>query len=166
MSVVPPDYVNPDYVRILVEEAMKSPCVKSKRAALLVSPDFEGLIGRSNRPAVGDCDGSEECRRDCGRICLHAEQRALVDAGWYANGSEVYHLKVVDGEGVPSDKPSCVECSKLMLLAGVAGVWLLVGDPPEWRRWTAKAFHFETLANLGLHEGSRPTRAATRGGRP
>jgi len=42
-----------------------------------------------------------------------------------------------------------VECSKLMLAAGVAGVWLY--QEAGWRRWTAAEFHQATLQKLGLH---------------
>jgi hypothetical protein len=102
-----------------------------------------------NRPAAGSCDGSEACRRDCARICVHAEQAALLAAGEHALGAEVYHSKVSDhGVMVPKGTPGCIECSKLLLAAGVAGVWLLT--EAGWRRWTAEEFHAATVANLGL----------------
>ena len=94
----------------------------------------------------------------CSKICVHAEQAALLDAGidlhTRRGECEVAHLKVVDGEPVPSGPPSCVECSKLMLTAGIAAVWLLhespEGGPPQWRRYDADDFHRRTLAHLSL----------------
>jgi deoxycytidylate deaminase len=135
-----------------------SRCKKSQRAAVLMPRETGKVYIGWNGPALGACDGSEACRRDCPRICIHAEQDALRQAGVDASGGEMFHLKVEgSGTAMPSGPPSCVECSKLMLAAGVAGVWLLqrkLGGELAWGRWTAEAFHRQTLINLGLHGGT------------
>lgn len=148
----------PEMMALLVRTAMRSGCQKSKRGVLIVPktillplvPLF--WMTGTNRPAVGTCDGSEACRQACSKICVHAEQAALMRVGHHARDAEVYHLKVVDGKPVPSGGPSCVECSKLMLVAGVSGVWLYQDTPRGlgWVRWSAKDFHYDTLAALGL----------------
>jgi hypothetical protein len=63
-------------------------------------------------------------------------------------GPFVLHLKVVDGEPVPSGTPSCVTCSRSMLELRVGWVWLWTSE--GWKVWTATEFHHATLANLGL----------------
>lgn len=123
-------------------------CAKSARVALLVMPAGDGVLA-VNKPAVGRCDGSEACRRDCGKICVHAEEGVILMAGRHAEGADVVHLKLVDGLPVPSGDPSCHTCSRLMLRAGVARMWLLQSD--GWRSWSALEFHRATLAHLGLH---------------
>ena len=153
-----------------IAAAVSSPCQKSRRGAALWHPHTAALWSASNTPAVGRCDGSEDCRRDCPRICLHAEQQVLIKAG-RANGrgpqgAELLHVKVVPTptsnkleatlgvEGfklVPSGPPSCAECSKLLLAAGVAGVWLF--HEKGWRRYEAADFHHQTIDNLELHRG-------------
>lgn len=142
--LTPPD---PRRILLLTAIAARSSCRKSQRGALLVTADGREFWG-SNRPASGTCDGSDACRRDCAKICVHAEQDVLIQAGVQASGAHVVHLKVVDCRPVVSGDPSCVECSKLMLAAGVARVWLYQVD--GWRSWTAAEFHAATLKNLGL----------------
>lgn len=41
-------------------------------ASICVASDFNGP------PAPYKCDGSAECRVDCPKICMHAEQRAIL----------------------------------------------------------------------------------------
>jgi hypothetical protein len=65
-------------------------------------------------------------------------------AGLHAQGCDMLHVKTVDGELVPSGGPSCVQCSKLALAAGIAGVWLFHED--GWRRYGAVEFHELSLA--------------------
>lgn len=136
---------------LLVKLAGASGCMKSKRAVVLIAVDGGHHFG-VNRPAVGECDGSETCRRDCPRICIHAEQEAVINAGQHARAASVFHLKVVNGAPAASGDPSCVECSKLMLEAGVDHVWLYQAD--GWRRWSAADFHLATLRTLELHGGA------------
>jgi deoxycytidylate deaminase len=120
-----------------------------------------------NAPAIGRCDGSEACRTTCRQTCIHAEQTVIIQAG-RANGrgpvgAELLHIKVVPCEegtllgklGVQryklahSGPPSCAECSKLILAAGVAGVWLF--HEGGWQRYEAADFHRRTVETLGLY---------------
>jgi hypothetical protein len=158
-------------VRNFQYDDAEHPVVVSKRKRYISAKRLEGtwteghrvVATGTNRPMVGECDGSDACRSSCREICVHAEQAALVEAGPVrARGAEVFHLKVAEGQPVASGVPSCVQCSKAMLLAEVAGVWLLqrvvqlLPNPPHrvqvdrWVRWTAEEFHVETLKTLGL----------------
>ncbi len=150
----PPAFI----VRTAVGVGALSPCVKSKRGVVIWYPNHAGdpvivAVGH-NAPAIGACDGSDTCRRDCGRICVHAEQAALLNARTFATHySEMLHVKVVDGAAVEGGPPSCAECSKLILASGIKAMWLLeVGR--GWVRRTAEEFHRETLRNCGLRGGA------------
>jgi deoxycytidylate deaminase len=143
-------------IRAAVSVGSQSPCMKSKRGAALWWPSFDNddiVSAGYNRPLLGSCDGSVECRRDCGKVCLHAEQDALLGALYDVRTAEMLHVKVVDGEPVEGGPPSCVECSKLILRSRLAAMWLLqVGR--GWVRYTVEEFHRATLKNLGLHGGA------------
>lgn len=153
--------------------ATMSPCAKSKRGVTLWHPGTALWWSGYNAPALGTCTATDACRRSCRQINVHAEQMALIKAGRTngrgAESAELLHIKVVpiddetayfDGDAVtasfrrePSGLPSCAECSKLMLYAGVEGVWLL--HTAGWHRYTAREFHELTLDRLNLHRSTR-----------
>ena len=56
---------------------------------------------------------------------------------------EALHVKAVNGALVPSGGPSCVQCSKMLLVCGVAGIWLYHAD--GWQRYKASDFHARSL---------------------
>lgn len=64
----------PALLEAAVRAGQLSGCQKSKRGAALLDYDKLPALGW-NYPAIGTCDGSEACRRDCAKICVHAEQR-------------------------------------------------------------------------------------------
>ena len=137
-------------------------CMKSSRGAAIF--DQSGAIrgvGR-NAPVLGTCDGSDECRASCPKVCEHAEAAALRALGRGAGRTpsriklELVHVKLVDGDLVAGGPPSCWQCSKLILADGrIAGVWLYRAHPDGdyWKRYTAEQFHEITLDNCGLHIG-------------
>jgi deoxycytidylate deaminase len=136
-------------------------------------------------PHAGDlfpsirCDGSDACRRDCAKRCVHAEPRALrAIPDQQIVRTDLLRLVHVrlgpDGHAHAVDGPSCVECSKAIQDAGIGGIWLyerrveaLVawdtwwgqgtqGTPnpsmPRWRYYTAIDFHRETCLRLGIYQ--------------
>jgi deoxycytidylate deaminase len=124
----------------MIAEAIRgsknSPC-RSKRGVVIYG-EGKPVFARWNwKP--GGCDGSAACKATCNQTAVHAEQQALVHAGRWSNGAEMLHVKTVDGALVPSGGPSCVQCSKLVVAAGIAGVWLFHAD--GWRRYVADEFH-------------------------
>ena len=136
-----------DLVEAAVAVAQHSMCAKSKRGVAIVAMRgaSTGIVAASNSPPPPyQCDGSPQCAQHCRRLAVHAEQRALLrfPATHYA-GAELLHVKVNNGLAVPSGDPSCYECSKLILDAGIARVWLL--RVPGWRPYTAVAFHALSL---------------------
>lgn len=124
----------------------KSPCQKSQRGVVLVTA-HGFMMGACNAIPIVGCLGRERCGDKCAKVAVHAEERVLLMAGQMAQDSEIVHLKVMDGLPVASGPPSCAQCSRLMLSAGVAGVWLL---HDKWTRYTAIDFHRRTLENCGL----------------
>jgi deoxycytidylate deaminase len=117
---------------------------------------------------AGVCDGSEACRRDCARRCVHAEPRAIDEAligrTHRPHLLRMVHVKLANGRITPCDGPSCVECSKQILDRGIGGIWLFeagfVRDvdqetgrsgPARWHYYTARDFHEATLVRLGIH---------------
>lgn len=133
------------------------PCAKSKRVAAVVDADWllVPVIAVNGPPGRFVCSGDEACRSACGRICVHAEERALMRAerdlpavaraAWKLH---CIHLHVVDGQAVPSTMAKCETCSRKMLEFGIDSMWLFLET--GWRRWSAEEFHLETLKNLGL----------------
>lgn len=140
---------HPPWIRIAqaIGAAALSPCAKSKRGVAIWRGDST-LVVRHNRPPPGfACDGGATCREHCGKLCVHAEQAALLHCT-DAAGAEMLHIKVVDGRAVSSGPPSCWQCSRLILAARVSGVWLL--HETGWRRYEPHEFHRLTLEQCGL----------------
>jgi len=115
-----------------------SPCRSKRGVAVFFDQQVRG--GGYNYKPGGLCDGSEACKATCRDEAVHAEQQALLSLGRRANGCEMLHVKTVDGVLVPSGPPSCVQCSKLALAAGIAAVWLFRGED-GWVRYPTNVFH-------------------------
>lgn len=74
-----------DRVRAAAElerlKTVKAECQKSRRGVAIwreapQAPPIHIAVGTNYR-AEGSCDLSEACRRDCSKICIHAEEAAL-----------------------------------------------------------------------------------------
>lgn len=140
----PPDFA----IRAAVEAGRRSPCAKSKRgAAVFRRACSTGCcervlgVGWNAQPVPFSCTGSSACKAACGKLCLHAEARAI-RAAWreWTGGVELVHAKVVNGLLVPGGGPSCWQCSREVLDVGLAAVWLYEGPDgrrPEHYRCTA-----------------------------
>jgi len=133
-----------------IKAAKRSPCSKSKRGVVLWCPEIycSLTLGWNHPPEPMFCDGSEACRESCGKLCVHAEADALINAQHNVDGYSMLHVKVADGEAVPSGPPSCWQCSRLLLGAKIKKVWLLHEE--GLKLYTARDFHEQTLKNCGL----------------
>lgn len=176
-SSQPPSYV----IEAAQQAALRSPCAKSKRGVVLFNRELADQVaakfdessvtsktypilvngtvvarGFNGQPDGFNCSGSEACRRDCAKLCLHAEQRAIWKAGALDDlvDLELVHVKVENGEVVPGGGPSCWQCSRLIVEVGLRGVWLFEGfgnvEPSRWRYYTPREFHLATLRNCDL----------------
>lgn len=157
----PPDLI----VGIALDWARRSPCAKSQRGAVVFSPSDDWCVnsppeqyhrgntidgcGTNGPPAPFTCDGSAACRASCGRICVHAEARAVRRHVWsHANHLgmmlrqtppvteppreyHLVHVKAINGKLVAGGPPSCEACSKEILDSDLVHfVWLY-----EAARW-------------------------------
>lgn len=162
-----------------VSMARLSDC-RSKRGVVVLNSKGRIVSSGWNRPPRQfQCDGSAECKAVCRETAIHAEQDAILsaDAGQLFDGS-LLHVKafMVDGEWVAgsSGDPSCLQCSKLIVRAGIRNVYLLhwphhsyrgeyVCDIPGWRvenstkgtlhlvRYNSDDFHRISAESKGLY---------------
>lgn len=134
-----------------------SRCQKSQRGVVIWRRNSGVLSLGWNAPVIGQCDGSEACRRDCAKLCVHAEQHALQEAAKYGkgiHGAEMLHVKIVDGKPVTSGPPSCWQCSRAICQSNLTAMWLLHEGPdgdPELVRYDTREFHRLTLEHCGIH---------------
>lgn len=159
------EFTEHDALEIAVRVAAQSPCAKSKRGVVVFrrcGPSMVRGVVRSgfNAPPPGfACDGSAECRAACSKLCIHAEMNAIRAIETYGQDFEMLHVEVVDGAPVPSDYPSCWQCSRMILASRIPWMWLLLAT--GLCRYPADEFHELTLRNCGLPvihapQGERP----------
>lgn len=138
MTIAPPQHI----IDAAIRAARRSPCAKSKRGVVVyvVSSGIDIASGYNGPPAGGACAGDAVCRAACGKLCVHAEMRAIRQAHIQLHrrelgiGSmaacEAVHVKV-DGPGMmlmPGGGPSCWQCSREVMDVGLAGFWLYEGE--------------------------------------
>ena len=143
-----------------IRAACESSCSKSKRGVIIWNPHLNTYTTANNSPPLASsfqCDGSDECKANCGKVAVHAEDRALRQ--WlmingikaWSEGTEMLHVKVVDGKAVPSGEPSCWQCSRIIAdqKGIISGMWLLHED--GLKRYDPIDFHRITLKNCNLY---------------
>ena len=131
--------------------SLKSPC-QSKRGVTLWNHHTNQNInvGWNDQPFGFRCDGSDACKKSCGKTAIHAEEATILATERHAlQGASMIHIKSVDGLPVPSGRPSCVRCSGMILESGIDWMWLLHHD--GLKRYSAEEFHAETIRTLGLY---------------
>jgi len=114
-------------------EARKATCLERKCGAVL---EKDGkIIGRGFNSPPGNLESQRRCGLDKSSLdqeitdkscCVHAEERAIMDAPKdRRRGSVMYFTSVGDdGHRLFSGEPYCTKCSKSALDAGVAS-WVL-----------------------------------------
>lgn len=136
-----------------VSAAKNSKCKSQRGVVIWHRTTGKIAYGWNAPPSPFVCDGSESCRANCAKTAVHAEQAALISAlDWYdytpKYECEMIHVKIIDGEPVFSDKPSCWQCSKLILQARLKSMWLYQKE--GFIEYTPVEFHEQTLVNCGL----------------
>lgn len=142
-AIAPPEW----FVEYARAEATNSPC-QSKRGVVIWNAEKDCLVslGHNRLPPGFTCHGEDLCRQSCSREAVHAEQWALLKPSHSSViGCTMLHVKVVDKAIVPSGPPSCVQCSKLALAAGISFFWLYHAD--GWKRYEMLDFHEQSIAN-------------------
>lgn len=118
------------YLHLAAKIAESSPCLRSHCGAVIVGKDR--LLGEGyNAPPLDE--RLQECRKDClppnfrsdKTCCIHAEQRAIMDALRRSPeevlGARLYFIRLDDaGEMKKAGRPYCTICSKMALDAGLA----------------------------------------------
>ena len=145
---MPPAHI----IDLAVQVSGWSPC-RSKRGVVIFTGEHAVAHGYNYKPRGFDCDQTVACKATCRREAIHAEQQALLSAGPAAAGSDMLHVKTVDGRLVPSGGPSCVQCSKLAVAARIRGVWLY--HDAGWQRYPIAEFHRQSLAAQPSAEAER-----------
>jgi len=113
----------------LVEIAKKATCHRSKCGSLII--DIDGLVigeGYNSMPCdvVEDCfkDGLDSAFKSDKTCCIHAEQRAIMDAmkkyPKKIQSSTLLFIRLDENDAPKhSGEPYCTICSKLALDAGI-----------------------------------------------
>lgn len=141
MAEMPPVHI----IEFAVEASLQSPC-QSKRGVAIFDGEYLVACGHNHKPAGFMCDGSKACKYKCSQDAVHAEQAAIIGAGRAARGCEMLHVKTVDRCVVPSMGPSCLQCSKLIIEAGITAMWLY--HERGWKRYEARLFHYMSGAYM------------------
>lgn len=148
------------WVDLALEQAVQSPCLSQRGVSILNSEKRPVAGGFNHPPAPFVCDRSVECNESCGLTAVHAEQSAILAARVDLRGGFLLHVKAKEGRPCASMAPSCLECSKLILEAGIEWVHL-VHEPvaqllagAETVGWT-EGFHWDgTLGPLHVRRYS------------
>jgi deoxycytidylate deaminase len=121
----------PELVARAIEQARNSPCAKSRRGSVAYlhfdNPRHTRIVGTGYNHPPGEvrCDGSARCHADCGKRCIHAVAAAIYDTSRTPLACDLLHVEIdTDAQLVAGGPPSCVDCSKAALHAGVRGAWL------------------------------------------
>lgn len=137
-----------------VSAARRSGCSKSKRGVIIFNHQRTIVTATNGPPHPFRCDSSEACRNACNKVAVHAEENALLMAGSRARGVDLLHVKVdASGELVTSGGPSCWQCSRMIVTAGIRNVWLFhdtMRNQTSWKPYSAIEFHSITMQTNNL----------------
>lgn len=112
------------WMNLALEKAKHSPCLRDKRGVVIVNKDLE--IGSGfNAPPPGFICEPKYCDPTCKNYAGHAEINALADAVRRGNGANLigarmYHARAENGVLQNSRKPRCYQCSKYLVVFGLA----------------------------------------------
>lgn len=152
--------------RVEITAATRRACAKVARAAAVYSTS-SGLIygiGVNGPPGGVLCRRTPACAQACGKVCEHAEARAIHGAmqrGIWPPDLELVHVRIDDhGAMVGGRSSRCIECARLALEVGwIRGVWLYEAQTFNadnsplhgmWRRYAPLEFYERALQARGI----------------
>ena len=101
------------------------PCIRDKRGVVIVcNSNLEIGLGFNAPPPRFSCE-PRYCEPTCKDYAIHAEMSAIAAAirrgnGQNLIGARMYHARVEGGALQDSRKPRCYQCSKHLVLFGLA----------------------------------------------
>ena len=122
------------YLDLAVEVALESSCYRSRCGSVIVKDGEvigEGFNSPPGNKTLDSCfkDKLDDDFKSDKTCCVHAEQRASIDAlrkGNDLEGSRLYFIRIDgDGDKIEAGKPYCTICSKMVLDVGISEFVLL-----------------------------------------
>lgn len=105
------------FINHATEQVRLSPCKKSQRGAVIFKG--ERILGQGfNAPIPPEICTPELCMSVCRFHTIHAERRACYDAlakGFDLKGASILHMKIKNGQVVPVQEASCLDCSAYLM---------------------------------------------------
>lgn len=111
--------------------ALDASCTRAQCGSIIVNA--RRILGRGFNSPPGDLVSQRRCANEKNiydqkvtdkTCCVHAEQRAILDAlsnAEHLNGSRLYFVRLnAEGEPARSGNPYCTICSKMALDTGIA----------------------------------------------
>lgn len=159
-----PEHILTNLINEMIKIGSRGPCCKSKRVSAIISSDtieiyddicqHPYIVATNTPPGKLKCLNNEECKKNCNKYCVHAEENVILKAYSLKTievlGGTILHLKIVDGKAVPSGNPSCIYCSRKILQCGLKYMFLF--HETGWKRYTAEEFQLETMNTLGIEQ--------------
>ena len=142
-------------IEIAIQCAKRSPCQKSKRGVAAYF-DETFIVGAFNGPPIPfGCPGISVCGQKCRELARHAESRALRSILTWAAREQLepssdlmlVHVKVENGNLVPSGNPSCLPCAAEIVEAK-AFLWLFHEN--GWKCYNGVDLYQESLKYHGM----------------
>ena len=143
------------YIDAAIAEAQESSCRKSKRGVVIAKNNAILAVGHNDPPEGWYCKAGGDdlrCRDRCNKYTVHAEQNAIFNgllARKNLRDSTMYHMKIKDGKVTPVplvEENGCVECSKLIVQIGIAG--MILQHAEGYAHYSSQELHRLSLLSL------------------
>lgn len=129
------------YLKIAQAVALRSTCLRRKYGAVIVKNDQIVATGYNGAPrGATNCCDTGECKREALNVphgeryelcrSVHAEQNAIISAGFEKTNTATLYLSGIDGKtGQPIAYPDCcMMCKRIVINAGIDKVIFSNGD--------------------------------------
>ena len=143
---------------LMIEFAKLSTCKRSKCGSIIVANRALTIgKGQNSMPCheVGECfkDSLHTSFKSDRTCCMHAEQRAIIDAlqgpfSRWVRGSTLFFIRLDENNNpVHAGKPYCSICSKMALDVGIK--WFVLWHKDGWTAYDTKEYNDLTFQYNG-----------------